>query len=63
MFVGVGIASASWIFLLFVIVTMILLSILVIPEEHFCLEKYGDTYREYMDRTARWIELPKSGAK
>jgi len=29
-------------------------------EEEQCLEKYGDTYREYMDRTPRWIGIPKS---
>ena len=59
MFIGVGIASASWILLLLEIVTMILINIAVIPEEDFCLEKYGDTYREYMNRTPRWIGIPK----
>jgi len=32
----------------------------VIVEERFCLEKYGDAYREYMNRTPRWIGIPKS---
>ena len=59
MFIGVGIASASWIFLLLEIVTMVLINIVVIPEENFCLEKYGDAYREYMNRTPRWIGIPK----
>jgi len=59
--IGVGIASASWIFLLFSIVSTTLSFVHAIPEEGFCLEKYGDAYREYMNRTPRWIGLPKSG--
>ena len=59
MFIGVGIASASWIFLLLEIVTMVLINIVVIPEENFYLEKYGGAYREYMNRTPRWIGIPK----
>jgi len=60
MFIGVGIASASWLFLLFTIVYTILSVICAGPEERFCLEKYGDSYREYMDRTPRWIGIPQS---
>jgi protein-S-isoprenylcysteine O-methyltransferase Ste14 len=60
MFVGVGIASASWVFLLFSIIYTIISCIGAAPEERSCLEKYGDTYREYMNRTPRWIGMPKS---
>ena len=59
MFIGVGLASASWVFLLFSIVSFILLSVMAIPEERRCLEKYGDTYRDYMSKTPRWIGIPK----
>jgi hypothetical protein len=58
--IGAGIASASWIFLLFSIVFIILCVILVSAEERFCLDKFGEAYREYMNRTPRWIGLPKS---
>lgn len=58
--VGAGIASASWIFLLFSIVYIILSVILVIAEERFCLEKFSTAYCEYMDKTPRWIGIPKS---
>ena len=58
--IGAGIASASWIFLLFSIVCIILCVILVSAEERFCLDKFGTPYREYMNRTPRWIGLPKS---
>ena len=60
-FIGIGIISASWVFILLSVVRTISTFIIAIPEERFCLEKYGDTYREYMDRTPRWIGIPKSG--
>jgi len=59
-FIGAGIASASWIFLLFSIVYIILGAIPTIAEERFCLDKYGGTYCEYLKRTPRWIGIPKS---
>ncbi|MDH5451443.1 MAG: isoprenylcysteine carboxylmethyltransferase family protein [Candidatus Bathyarchaeota archaeon] len=57
---GMGIACISWIFLLLAVVFIILMNTLVIPEERWCLEKYGNAYREYMDRTPKWIGIPKS---
>jgi len=58
---GVGIASASWLFLLLSIIFTILNSQRAIHEERFCLEKYGGAYREYLNRTPKWIGIPKSG--
>ena len=58
--IGVGIATASWLFLLLTVVFMILFNNSVAPEERGCLEKYGETYQQYMNRTPRWIGLPKS---
>jgi protein-S-isoprenylcysteine O-methyltransferase Ste14 len=63
MFIGVGIASASWVFLLLSILRTIASFMLLAPEERFCLQKYGNAYREYMERTPRWLGIPKSGAK
>ena len=60
MYVGIGIACASWIFLLCGVAWIIIWHIAVKAEERFLLEKYGDTYREYMNRTPRWIGIPKS---
>jgi len=62
-FGGAGIACVSWVFLLLTAVFMILLHISVVSEERFCLQKYGDSYREYMNRTSRWIGIPKSRKK
>ena len=60
MLIGVGIASASWLFLLLSIVYTGLGFIYAGSEERTCLAEYGDAYREYMERTPRWIGLPKS---
>jgi protein-S-isoprenylcysteine O-methyltransferase Ste14 len=59
-FTGIGIASASWLFLLLIVVFIVLQHILIASEERWCLEKYGDAYREYMNRTPKWIGIPKS---
>ena len=60
---GVSIASASWVFLFILVVQSVSIGIAAVEEERFCLEKYGDAYREYIDQTPRWIGLPKSGTK
>jgi len=62
-FIGAGIASASWVFLLFSFVFIILSVILVAAEERSCLEKFGDVYCVYMSETPRWIGFPKSIGK
>ncbi len=59
-FLGLGIATASWIFLLFSVLWIVTGLTLAKPEEGDCLEKYGDVYREYMGRTPRWVGIPKS---
>jgi len=59
-FIGTGIACVSWLFLLLTMVFVILSHILVTTEERFCLKMYGKSYREYLNRTSRWIGLPKS---
>ncbi len=57
--IGAGIASASWLFLLLSVIYITLLAIFITAEERECLEKFGNTYREYMNRTPRWIGIPK----
>jgi len=58
--VGVSVASASWLFLLLSIVNMGLFAFLVVGEERACLQLYGDEYRQYLNLTPRWIGIPKS---
>ena len=59
-YLGVGIATASWVFLLLAVLYMIMPLLWVDAEERHCLKYYGDAYREYMKRTPRWIGIPKS---
>jgi protein-S-isoprenylcysteine O-methyltransferase Ste14 len=56
-YLGTGIASASWVFLLVMIIWVVLLSISAKGEERYCLDKYGNAYREYMNRTPRWFGI------
>jgi protein-S-isoprenylcysteine O-methyltransferase Ste14 len=57
--IGIGIATASWIILLAVIIFLILANIVVNPEERYCKERYGNAYKEYLSKTPRWIGIPK----
>jgi len=61
LYAGIGIACASWVLLLCAVLWIAFLQVAVPAEERFLLEKYGGAYRKYMDRTPRWIGLPKSG--
>ena len=57
---SIGIACLSWLFLLVAIADFIFLSIIISSEEQFLLENYGNDYRDYLNRTPRWIGIPKS---
>ena len=59
-YIGVGIAAASWLFLLLALANILSVRIEARVEERYCLEKYGAPYRRYMNRTPRWLGLPKS---
>lgn len=60
MYTGTGIACASWVVLLCAVLWIVLWHIVLPFEERFLFEKYGDFYREYMNRTPRWIGIPKA---
>jgi protein-S-isoprenylcysteine O-methyltransferase Ste14 len=62
-FIGIGIDCASWLFLLLTALFIIPQHILIGAEERWCLEKYGEAYREYMNKTPKWIGIPKSEKK
>jgi len=58
--IGLGVVCASWLYLLLTAVLMILLNAVLAFEERYCLDRYGDAYREYMNRTPRWIGISES---
>jgi len=57
--IGISMSCLSWIFLLLAIISVILENDMVDMEERWCLERYGGAYREYTNRTPKWIGLPK----
>jgi len=63
LYLGIGIATASWVILICAVSWIVLFNLASTAEERFLLGKYGDSYREYINKTPRWIGLPKSGAK
>jgi protein-S-isoprenylcysteine O-methyltransferase Ste14 len=57
--IGAGIASASWLFLLLSVLCIITHLMNGIFEERLCLEAYGSEYKKYLNKTPRWIGIPK----
>lgn len=58
-FVGIGITSASWFYLLLSVILIILTYLRVVIEERITLDKFDTVYRDYMNKTPRWIGIPK----
>ena len=56
---GTGIAAVSWLFILFSLIMVLCFYQEMLIEESYCLDRYADAYQEYMNRTPRWIGLPK----
>jgi len=60
-YIGTGIAGASWLFILLGIANIFWIRTEAIAEERYCLARYNKEYREYMNKTPRWIGIPRSG--
>jgi protein-S-isoprenylcysteine O-methyltransferase Ste14 len=59
-YAGIGLAGASWVFLVFAVVEMAAWAVAVPQEERNMIAKYGTAYEDYMRRTPRWIGFPKA---
>ncbi len=57
---GVSLASASWVFLLLTGVIIIVQAYQATMEEKGCLVTYGAEYQEYMNRTPKWMGIPRT---
>jgi protein-S-isoprenylcysteine O-methyltransferase Ste14 len=57
---GIGIATASWIFMLLSVIYLVMPLVWLKAEERHLLKFYGDVYRDYMEKTPRWIGIPIS---
>jgi protein-S-isoprenylcysteine O-methyltransferase Ste14 len=52
---GAGFTSGSWVFILLTAAMILCFHIEAHVEEKYCIGKYGDDYRKYMDNTPRWF--------
>jgi protein-S-isoprenylcysteine O-methyltransferase Ste14 len=57
--IGIGIACSSWLYFLLTVALIILLNANSSAEERYCLYRYGENYQKYMNRTPRWLGIPK----
>ena len=61
--IGISIATLSWLFFVLILVYKILQYKFSRTEERYCLKKFGDEYKEYMNNTPRFFGIPKSQKK
>jgi protein-S-isoprenylcysteine O-methyltransferase Ste14 len=52
---GTGIAGASWLMIVLVILFFVVNHSTVLAEERFCSDKYGESYRTYMKKVPRYF--------
>ena len=60
---GIAIACISWVYLVITILFILIMNYFSPFEEAITLGKYGKPYKEYIERTPRWIGIPKSSRK
>lgn len=58
-FFGIAIACISWVYLVLTVLFIVITVYLSPFEEALTLGHYGTAYKEYMNRTPKWIGLPK----
>ena len=49
--------TISWIFLIILFIVLIHIVIVVPAEEKFCIDKFGDEYKNYIEKTSRWFGI------
>ncbi len=54
-YLGISIAIGSWVAVILITVGAFMSHIRVMAEERSCLQQYGDSYREYMERVPRYF--------
>lgn len=59
MLLGALLASAAWILLPLPATFIALMDVQAASEERACLAAFGESYRDYMRRTPRWLGLPR----
>lgn len=54
-FIGCAMLTQSLVLLAFILVFQITSHWIILSEERWCIEKFGDEYRQYMERVRRYI--------
>jgi protein-S-isoprenylcysteine O-methyltransferase Ste14 len=62
-YLGIALASVSWLYFVITIIFILIYNYISPLEEKETLNKYGKAYKEYIDRTPKWIGIPKSNKK
>ncbi len=60
LYLGIAITCISWVYLLITLLFILITAYFSPYEEAITLKHYGNAYKEYMEKTPRWIGLPKS---
>jgi protein-S-isoprenylcysteine O-methyltransferase Ste14 len=60
MYLGIGIACASWVLMLCAVLWIAFSNLAIPAEERSLIAQYGNAYRQYMRKTPRWLGIPKS---
>jgi protein-S-isoprenylcysteine O-methyltransferase Ste14 len=60
LYFSIGITCNSWVYIVITLLFILITAYLSPFEEAITLGHYGKPYKEYMERTPRWIGLPKS---
>lgn len=54
-FLGCCILTRSWIFFIILLIFQASVHFLIISEERWCMDRFGDAYKNYMSRVRRYI--------
>lgn len=52
---GIAVAVGSWILVILTVAIIVFGHFRILAEESTCLEQYGDSYREYVERVPRYL--------
>ena len=59
LYFGIAIACISWVYIVIIVLFILITAYLSPFEEEITLRHYGKPYKEYMERTPKWIGIPK----
>lgn len=55
MWIGIGFLTSCWLIIIVCLVQLIAAYPTFIAQEKYCLDRYGDEYKQYMTKTSRYV--------